>query len=86
MIFSTAGLGFEAIEAFNEFVTFPMGRDVACLILVKKERHAEIIERLDLKPHHRVLTLPVKFAEIREQMQELLGLTVPNDATADDED
>ena len=86
MVFSTAGLGFEAIDAFNEFVTFPMGQDIPCLILVKKERQAEILERLDLKSHHSVLTLPVKFAEIREQLQQLLKLTVPDDATANDED
>ncbi|MCP4888075.1 MAG: hypothetical protein GY904_15850, partial [Planctomycetaceae bacterium] len=85
MVFSTAGLGFEAIDAFNEFVTFPMGQNVPCLILVKKERRAEILERLDLKPHHSVLTLPLKFAEIREQLQQLLKLAVPDDASANDD-
>lgn len=85
LIFSTAGLGFEAINAFKEFVEFPMARELPCLLLIKKDRQTEFLSQLDLQDHHKVLSLPVKFADIRQQLKELLQINL-SDKTAEVED
>ena len=86
LIFGTAGLGYDAIRAFNEFVEFPMGQDVPCLILIKKDRQKEFMAQMDLQAHHRVLTLPLKFREIREQLQDLLGIEPQKSRVPDDDE
>ena len=85
LIFSTAGLGFEAVNAFKEFVEFPMARELPCLLLIKKDRQTEFLSQLDLQDHHKVLSLPVKFADIRQQLKELLQINL-SDKTAEVED
>ncbi len=75
VVFGSAGLGYAAIEAFNEFIQFQMGESVPCLILIKEDRRTEFEAQLNLKDHHRCLSLPIKFPKIRTALQELLGIT-----------
>lgn len=74
MIFGSAGLGYAAIEAYQEFIGFSMGAEVPCLILIKDERMQEFESKIELQEHHRILSLPVKFPRIREALQDLLGI------------
>ncbi len=74
LIFGTAGLGYEAIRAFQEFLKFPIGQSIPCIILVKQEREHEFLRQLNLQSHHRILTLPIKFKDIRAALQELLQI------------
>ena len=74
VIFGSAGLGYAAIEAFNEFVGYPMGRTVPSVILVKEERMKEFRGKMTPQEHHRILALPVRFPRIRAALQDLLGI------------
>jgi len=74
VIFGTAGLGYQGINAFQEFVQFEIGQTLPCLILIKEARKIEFEAQLDLQPHHKTLALPIKFPRIREALQGLLGI------------
>jgi serine/threonine protein kinase len=86
LIFGTAGLGHEGLKAFHDFVQFPLGRKIPCLLLVKQDRRQEFLGQLELQDHHRVLSLPVKFHDIRDKLRELLDIQPQDAAVAGDDD
>ncbi len=75
IIFGTASLGYSAVAAFEELVTFPMAEDIPVIMLVLDERTQEFQAKMDLKEHHRILSLPIKFPKIRAALQSLLGIS-----------
>ncbi|MGI9518521.1 MAG: protein kinase domain-containing protein [Pirellulaceae bacterium] len=85
VIFGSADLGFAAIEAFNEFHQYPASRDVPAIILIKDENMDSFSSEADLREHHKILGLPIKFPKIRVALQELLGID-PQDAKYVDEE
>lgn len=72
VIFGSAGLGVMAVDAFNEFTTFPIGCDIPSILLVKEDRIEEFGSAVDIKSHHRLMTLPIKIRKIRAALTELL--------------
>ncbi len=76
VLFGTAGLGMANVEAFNEFVANPIGKEIPGIILVKEERLEDYKEKANMTSHHRMLALPIKFPKIRRALQELLGIEV----------
>ncbi len=86
VVFGSAGLGSAAVQAFNELINIPTKGEVPAILLVRDEQMIELGAQAEVKPYHRIISLPIKFPRIRRALRELLHIEVEEPVSDDDED
>ena len=78
VIFGCAGLGAEALEAFNRFATHSFCGNIPAILMVgpKQEKYLDRADLSDIRTH---LELPVKFKNVRRTLRKLLNIPDPPD-------
>ena len=71
VIFSTAEIGEEALEAFNQFARGTATRELPAVLLLGPSQ-ADWIERAELAEHHIAVQMPIPFREFRQRLAELV--------------
>ncbi len=71
VVFCAQYLGPVALEAFNEFGTHEITKDVPALLFADSKQ-TSILKSAQLAPHRVVLTAPLKVRELREALTKLL--------------
>ena len=71
-MFCTQSLGEAALEAFNEFGSQPVTKDIPAVLFVDPKQ-ANLIKSAHLAPHRVMLQAPLKVRELREVLQKLLS-------------
>jgi len=84
VIFGCSALGFDALDAFNEFGSHENTKNLPA-ILVTSEKQGHFANEAKLTSTHVHLAMPIKFRELRRILRKLLGLDAVADAD-DDED
>ncbi len=79
VIFGCSGLGYEGIQAFNEFADNEETRDIPAIILVTSGVK-KYLPDAKISDQRVPLDLPLKFAKVRATLQELLGKAADDDA------
>ncbi len=71
VIFSTAGLGQEALEAFNNFGGLPATKTVPAILLLAA-KHKDWVSRAQTNDCHTTATTPIKMKTLMEMIESLL--------------
>lgn len=71
VIFSTAGLGQEALEAFNHFGDMPATKKVPAILLLAT-KHQEWLSRAQTSDCRTAVTTPIKMKRLMEMIESLL--------------
>lgn len=71
VIFSTAGLGQEALEAFNNFSAMPATKTVPAILLLAA-KHKDWISRAQTNECHTTAATPIKMKRLMEMIESLL--------------
>ncbi|MCA9104736.1 MAG: protein kinase [Planctomycetales bacterium] len=73
VIFGCASLGYDGLDAFNEFAGHDSTRNIPA-ILVTSEKQAHFVKDAKLSENHVHLGMPLKWRALRETLQKLLKL------------
>ena len=73
VIFGCASLGFDGVDAFNEFGKHEMTRDVPA-ILITNQKQGALVKEAMLAPHRVHLSMPLKLKSLRATLRELLKI------------
>ena len=79
VIFGCSGLGYEGIQAFNEFADNEETRDIPAIILVTSGVKKYLADA-KVSDQRLPLDLPLKFAKVRATLQKLLGQPADDEA------
>ena len=71
VVFSSAELGEQALEAFNRFGQDEKTAEIPAVLLVDK-RHKELIRQAETADHRRLLALPLKVRQLRALLKQLV--------------
>ncbi len=72
VIFSTGELGTAALDAFNKLGQEKQTKDLPAVLLVDKKQK-RFVEAAQLAGHRRVISMPLRFRELRGTLRELLS-------------
>lgn len=73
VIFGCASLGYDGLDAFNEFSAHEATRKIPA-VLITSEKQAHFVKDAKLNDMHVHLSMPVKWRELRETLRKLLNL------------
>jgi serine/threonine protein kinase len=79
VIFSCAGLGTSALEAFNFFAQHSRMKSIPAILLLD-ETQTHFLETANLSDHRVSGTMPIKFREIQLSLRRLLKIEVAEDS------
>lgn len=79
VIFGASQLGAEALDAFNQFVTADLTKDVSAILLVDKKQ-IPWLKNAHTDEHHIVVNMPLKFGQFRASLR---GLVMASSLKAD---
>ena len=71
MVFSTSGLGEEALESFNRFGYDPATSEIPSILLLGPKHHGWK-PRAQTAKHRVTVSTPIKLRELRELLDELV--------------
>ena len=71
VIFSTSGLGAEALEAFNNFGAMAATKSVPAILLLAA-KHGDWVSRAKTSECHTTATTPIKMKRLMEMIESLL--------------
>lgn len=71
VVFGTGELGVEALEAFNKFAANPLTEKIPAILLASDKQPA-IVRAAKLCEHRVLVSMPLKFRELREVLRKLL--------------
>jgi serine/threonine protein kinase len=74
VVFGCAGLNRDGLEAFNYFADSPWSKDVPAILLLR-ENQLEFKKLAHLDDHRVCGSMPIKFRQIREYLQQLLKIS-----------
>lgn len=74
VIFGCASLGFDGLDAFNEFGRHERTKDLPA-ILITSEKQASLVKEANLSSHRVHLPMPLKLKKLRVALRSLLEIT-----------
>lgn len=73
VVFSCAGLGVSALDAFNDFGEHEYSSEIPAILMVGPKQQ-KFLEHANLNEHRKHLELPLKFKILKAQLRELLNI------------